>query len=170
MNAYWDTCYLIVFSGIRTGLHLPPLSGEEALSKVAPLLPSASIRIGHAHYDATTHVEAWPKDQSDPGISDFIATAFRNGFGEGYRKVAGIFSCPDALEKKHLEEAFLSIRPLDCSLGVDTAGGVYLLGMNNMEERLIYDQPWGQATLSKSIIREIGSLKKIMYKLPVLGK
>ncbi|MBK9317804.1 MAG: DUF2064 domain-containing protein [Bacteroidetes bacterium] len=170
MNSYWETCYLIVFSGLRTGVHLPPLSGEEGREKILSIIPSPSIQIVNAHNDVSTNVDAWPKEVTPPGECEFIASAYRRGFEDGYRKVAGIFSFPPALEKKHLEEAFKSIRPLDCCVGADTAGGIYFWGMNRYDEGLIRQQPWGQSSLSKSIIREIGNQKKIMYKLPVLGR
>lgn len=170
MNSYWETCYLIVFSGLRTGVHLPPLSGEEGRENILSIIPSPSIRIVHAHIVVSTNVDVWPKTESSTGEIELIASAYRRGFEEGYRKVAGIFSFPPALEKKHLEEAFKSIRPLDCCVGADTAGGIYFLGMNRYEEGLTRQQPWGQSSLSKSIIREIGNQKKIMYKLPVLGR
>ncbi|MBK7887379.1 MAG: hypothetical protein IPJ86_08755 [Bacteroidetes bacterium] len=128
MNSYWETCYLIVFSGLRTGVHLPPLSGEEGREKILSIIPSSSIQIVNAHNDVSTNVDAWPKEVTPPGECEFIASAYRRGFEDGYRKVAGIFSFPPALEKKHLEEAFKSIRPLDCCVGADTAGGIYFLG------------------------------------------
>jgi glycosyltransferase A (GT-A) superfamily protein (DUF2064 family) len=62
----------------------------------------------------------------------------------------------------------LSIRPLDFCVGPDTEGGIYLLGMNVYEEKLIQGKPWLGTTISKSIIREIGNQKKITYKLPTL--
>jgi hypothetical protein len=156
--------------GISYGNASSPLSGEEGKKNILSLLPSPSIRIVNVHNEGSTNVDVWPKNESSPGEIELIASAYRRGFEEGYRKVAGIFSFPDALEKKHLEEAFMSIRPLDCCVGADTAGGIYFLGMNRNEEGLISHQPWGQSTLSKSIIREIGNQKKIMYKLPVLGR
>ncbi len=168
MTDYWTSCCLITFTGIGTGLHAPAKTPEAAANAVTPYLPSAMIQIIEAPFTEQNSDLEWPR-RVGAAAENFILTSYLSAFGEGYRKVVGLFSLPPQLTKNHLEEAWLSIRPLDVCLGSDTAGGIYLLGMNRPEESLIKDKPWGEVTLSKAIIREAGNLKKILYKLPVLG-
>jgi hypothetical protein len=171
MNDYWNSCCLLCFTGIRTGsispLRTPEEMKQQLIEKGHP--PVAEIR--YYPFPDITNVDAWPKLESDQmsGEKKFIEEAFQIAFDDGYRKVVGLFCLPPAITTKQLEEAFLSIRPLDVCLGADTGGGLYLLGMNAFEPTLIQPQPFGQSTLAKSITREIGTMKKIMYKLPVLG-
>lgn len=171
MNEYWNACCLLCFTGIRTGVIAPLNSFEEIRQQLLKTGHPQVAEVRYYPYPEPTNVDAWPKSENDTmaGEKKFIEDAFQSAFDDGYRKVVGIFSLPSSLTSKHLEEAFLSIRPLDVCLGADTGGGLYLLGMNAFEPGLITPQPFGQPTLAKSVTREIGTMKKIMYKLPVLG-
>ncbi|MBL7922774.1 MAG: DUF2064 domain-containing protein [Bacteroidia bacterium] len=171
MNEYWNRCCLIVFTGVRAGISPCLRTDDKILQKLGTLLPSDSIRLHMAHYSNDTNVEEWPKINADAGQANgiFMEEQFRKAFAQGYRKVTGLFSCPEELGRKHLEEAFLSLRPLDFCLGPDPAGGIYLLGMSTMEASVLNPQPWGQEQLARSITRQIGGMKKIMYKLAVAG-
>lgn len=168
MKNYWDNCCLIVFTGIRTGINSSPDTYPSIRQRVEELLPDARIHVEIAPHFAHANAQEWPKKMVDTVMEKFILSVYRSAFELGYRKIAGIFSFPETLKKKHLEEAFLSIRPFDFCLGPDHQGGLYFLGMSLLEERVITGQPWGEASISKSITREIGSMKKIMYKLPLV--
>lgn len=171
MNDYWNSCCLLCFTGIRTGSIVPFLSPDEMKQQLMTTGHPPIAEIRYYPFPTPTNVDAWPKSENESMQQEkiFIESAFQCAFEDGYRKIVGLFCFPGALTSKHLEEAFLSIRPLDVCLGADTSGGLYLLGMNAFDPELIQPQPFGQPTLAKSVTREIGSMKKIMYKLPVLG-
>lgn len=167
MNDYWKQCCLLAFSGTRTGAGA--VLQEEASQRVMGLLPDPQIRLQFIPNPSGTNGDEWPKEAiTSEQTRLFIRNAFAGAFAEGYRKVCGLFSIPQGFEKKHFEEAFLSIRPLDFCLGADSAGGIYLLGMSRPETELLDKISWEQEGNARATTREIGQIKKIMYKLPVL--
>jgi hypothetical protein len=167
MNDYWKQCCLLAFGDTRTGAGA--VLQEEAMQRLMELLPDQQIRLKFIPRPDGTNGDEWPKAAiTSDQTRLFIRNAFATAFTEGYRKVCGLFSIPQGFEKKHFEEAFLSIRPLDFCLGADSAGGIYLLGMSRPETELLDKICWEQDGNARATTREIGQLKKIMYKLPVL--
>lgn len=168
MKEYWDKCCLIVFAGVRAGSSAALQKETIDTQHISSLLPDPAIKTIYSEINLDTNVDGWPKFETPSGIDQQLLSVFEEAFAGGYRKVAALFSLPDKLEKKHLEETFLSLKILDFSLGPDNDGGIWLLGMNLPDFSVISAQPWGQNTLNKSITREIGAAKKVMYKLPRL--
>ncbi len=170
MNDYFKTCALLFFTGIKTGIHPALERNDSTLHTIHELLHHHQFNVEILKGDGLHTVNDWPNSQiNSPDLENYLCAGYSKKFNEGFRKVIGVFSLPTTFSQKHLEEAMLSIRPLDFCVGPDTSGGIYLLGMNIYEEKLILQQPWLSTTISKSIIREIGNQKKITYKLPTLG-
>jgi len=170
MNEYFKCCSLLFFTGIKTGEHSSIYEDGFTIEKINLLSKEFPADLEIVKSESFTNVNEWPKSEThSTSIEEYLSFHYSKKFSEGLRKVIGIFSLPEILEAKHLEEAMLSIRPLDFCIGPDKHGGIYLLGMNIYEEKLILNQPWLGTTISKSIIREIGNQKKITYKLPVMG-
>lgn len=170
MNDYFKTCAFLFFTGIKTGIHPALEINESTHHFIQELLQLHELNIEILKSDGSTINNEWPNQpENSIGIENYLCAGYQKKFNEGFRKVIGVFSLPTTLTQKHLEEAMLSIRPLDFCVGPDTQGGIYLLGMNIYEEKLILHQPWLGTNISKSIIREIGNQKKITYKLPTLG-
>ncbi|MFN8154524.1 MAG: hypothetical protein U0Y08_09560 [Bacteroidia bacterium] len=168
MKEYWEKCCLIVFTGVRAGSNAVLKKETIDIQHITSLLPDPAIRIVFFDITIDPNVEAWPKNETPSGIDQQLLSVFEEAFAGGYRKVAALFSLPEKLEKKHLEETFLSLKILDFTLGPDNDEGIWLLGMNLPDFSVIAAQPWGQNTLNKAITREIGAAKKVMYKLPRL--
>lgn len=171
MKQYFSQCIVLFFPKIRCG-KLPAISDLPSDRVIIEkLMENLPVQFEIINNTTTYNSDNWPvaSDSSTVNPDSFIATSFAAKFDNGFRKVVGIFSIPEAFHSKLIEEALLSIRPLDYCLGPEKSGGIYLLGMNMFDESLIIGKPWNDTMLSKSIIREIGRQKKILYKLPVLG-
>ena len=170
MNEYFKTCAILFFTGIKTGIHPSLVFNESTQLSIQELISLHNLNFEILQADGIQETNDWPNSNiHSTAIENYLCAAYSKKFNEGFRKVIGVFSLPTLLTPKLIEEAMLSIRPLDFCVGPDTHGGIYLLGMNTYEEKLILHQPWLGTTLSKSIIREIGNQKKITYKLPTLG-
>lgn len=168
LREYWEKCCLIVFAGVRAGSNAALKKETIDSQHISSLLPDPAIKTIFFEINLDTNVEGWPKNETITGIDEKLQMVYEEAFDGGARKVAALFSLPEKLEKKHLEEAFLSLKILDFSLGPDHDGGIWLLGMNLPDFSVISAQPWGQNTLNKAITKEIGAAKKVMYKLPRL--
>lgn len=170
MNDYFKTCAILFFTGIKTGIHPALVNNDSVSNFIQKINPHQELNIEVLMADELTIINEWPHQPTNSkAIENYLCAGYQKKFNEGFRKVIGVFSVPADLSQKHLEESMLSIRPLDFCVGQDTQGGIYLLGMNIYEEKLILHQPWLGTNISKSIIREIGNQKKITYKLPTLG-
>ena len=170
MNEYFKSCAILFFTGIKTGIHPTLVFNESTQTAIQELISQHNLNFEILQADGIQEANDWPNSQiRSTAIEKYLCAAYSKKFNEGFRKVIGVFSLPSLLSSKIIEEAMLSIRPLDFCVGPDPHGGIYLLGMNTYEEKLILQQPWLGTTLSKSIIREIGNQKKITYKLPTLG-
>lgn len=94
--------------------------------------------------------------------------AFKTAFEEGFRKVILLISAPDLLEKKILEEAFLSLRILEVCMGPGKDGNLYLCGFSQFRPEILdllaSDDPAGWKLFQKSA----GSVKAAMYKTKLL--
>ena len=94
--------------------------------------------------------------------------AFELAFSMGFRKVILIGNDMPGIEVKHLEEAFNSLKIIEFCIGPKKFGGFYLLGMNYFETSIFYQMQIDSPTVIKNFIRDIGKIKKALYKLPVL--
>lgn len=169
MNDYFRQCHLLVISGWKSGLNDTIVDDENTRQRIAAITDTLGISISfHAAPEELTRLN-WPVEGiSVHGPFDFPATSYHEAFQLGYRKVVGLFALPDGLSEAHIEEAFLSIRPLDFCIGPDNGGGLYLLGMNMFDDTVFLNRDWGSQGFYKQITRCIGIQKKVLYKLPVL--
>lgn len=169
MNDYFKCCSVLFFTGIKTGVNPALKENAELMSWIENVKTSTSMDVELIRPEEYKEENIWPVvDGDSTPFEKYITAAYSKKFNVGFRKVIGLYSLPEKFSIRLLEEAALSIRPLDFCIGPDQDGGIYLLGMNIYEEKLICPQPWLSPTISKSIIREIGRQKKITYKLPVL--
>lgn len=116
-----------------------------------------------AAFLAHTHVEAFPSNSAAD-----INAGFESAFNAGYRKVVALLSCPGTLDENHLQEAFLSLRIMDCCLGPESGRGIYLFGMNALKPGLLESFDWQAANSARMLTRKIGERKEVMYRLPEL--
>jgi hypothetical protein len=151
LKEYLSSCHLFIFQGLvqHDGSFGFPTPEPGRL----PDFPEGLI---------TSEISLEPERQAEQ-----IEDAFRKAFDAGKRKVGGLFSIPNGLETKHLEEAFLSLRILDVCIGPDQQGGIYFLGMNAFATEH-FPNEWQEARVAKLHIRRLGDHKKILYRLPAL--
>jgi uncharacterized protein len=182
MNEYYKKCCLIIFSPDQFHGQELQLSTPEERLRIDGQLVNHTIQITsdfpvtkHLYYNEKISTgDNWNpllyKKQllkgDHPGIQ--MQNAFQAAYNEGFRKVIIIGSNAMGLEKRHLEEAFLSLKIIEFCIGPATNGGYYLLGMNQFEPILFQNKEWDSANLCKSSIRDIGNLKAALYKLPTL--
>lgn len=131
--------------------------------------------IKHLYYNSSIELnDTWENNDYSKflknGIDDGekMEHAFENAFSDGFRKVILIKGTCTGLKSEHLNEALLSLKFIEFSIGPDKKGGYYLIGMNQFEPIIFQNKDWNSESLLKSTIREIGNLKSALYKLPVL--
>lgn len=116
LREYWEKCCLIVFAGVRAGSNAALKKETIDSQHISSLLPDPAIKTIFFEINLDTNVEGWPKNETITGIDEKLQMVYEEAFDGGARKVAALFSLPEKLEKKHLEEAFLSLKILDFSL------------------------------------------------------
>ncbi len=94
--------------------------------------------------------------------------AFDHAFSKGYRKVVLIENNTLQLTSHHLETAFNTLKLIEFCIGTKSFGGYYLAGMNYFEPSLFSSSHIESPTFVKDYIKQIGNVKKALYKLPVL--
>lgn len=99
---------------------------------------------------------------------EFLISSFREAFDDMFRKVILLTAAPEGLQAKLLEEAFLSLRILDFTLGPTREGGIYLLGMNRYSPEFLSAGQAPESFRYKTFQRRAGELKAALYKSAVL--
>lgn len=167
MNEYFSQCHLLFFRSTRTGKN-PPLQGSVSEEwKIAELMKDIPASVSIIENTDADNGDL-PDESSSSATAQLISSSFEAAFGAGHRKVAAIFSLPGGLTPALIQEALLSLRPLDFCLGPDSDGGIWLLGMSRYDPNVITAMPWHGKNLAKTITRNIGQVKKILYRLPCL--
>lgn len=167
MNEYFKQCHIVFFRNLKTGDHDPISGGTEVDTTITAL--TSGLPAGQSIVNIVPEIKTWPGEVASPDeTAQLICPAFERAFSNGFRKVIGVFALPGGLTPALIQEALLSLRPLDFCLGPDGGGGIWLLGMNRYDPSVIHDMPWQGRDLTKKIIRRIGDQKKILYRLPCL--
>lgn len=105
--------------------------------------------------------------------SEKIAYAFQQAFNQGFRKVILLKGDCPGITVSILEEAFLALKIIEFSIGLNDRGGYYQLGMNQFEPAILQQADWSIPDIGKKVIRSIGDLKMALYKtkmLPIIDK
>lgn len=169
MNDYFRQGHLLVFTGFHTSGDRLLKEDIPSLEKIGVLMDEIGANCSMIHIKNSNPNPVWPDESGmNTTLSRTISDEFAVVFESGARKVAGLFFCPALLGKQQLEEAFLSLRLMDCCIGPRPDGGIYLLGMNRFYPHILENRNWGDPRLCKNLIRDIGSQKQILYKLPGL--
>ncbi|MFM7016107.1 MAG: hypothetical protein ACKOX3_07255 [Bacteroidota bacterium] len=127
--------------------------------------------IAHSNY----HTVIWKKKSSsenelslpDGQMPEVLNTIFEDGFSKGFRKVV-IFKPATAPTPTLLDEAFFSLKLIECCIGLQENGDFYLLGMNDFRPEILKFIPPEDGLVGKKIIRRIGDQKLALYKTPTL--
>ena len=96
--------------------------------------------------------EGWGNDtffrvQRGKNQGEIYKNAFRDVFELGFQKVVLLgVDCP-ALERRHVQTAFLQLDKYDTCVGMSKDGGYYLIGMKKYTPSLFQNISWGQMTV-----------------------
>lgn len=99
------------------------------------------------------------KLQKGKELGERMENAFREGFAEGYKKVAIIGSDLFDLQQEDLEEAFLKIEENDIVLGPAQDGGYYLIGMKSLTSEVFRNKDWGTNTILQDTLKDLSTKK-----------
>ncbi len=188
MIEYRKKCCLLIFEEESDRNTYHEISEKEGADKSKELyynnLKNTAMALKELPFAATVWVNG---KESIPGLwknkpievmrgstqTEKIAFAFYKAFGDGYRKVILLKGdCPE-VSPALLEEAFLALKIIEFSIGLNDRGGFYQLGMNQFNPTIMHHSDWTSADIGKKIIRSIGELKMALYKtkmLPVIDK
>jgi len=100
-------------------------------------------------------------------MPEVLNTVFEDGFSRGFRKVV-ILKPVLTPTPSLLDEAFFSLKLIECCIGLNDTGDFYLLGMNDFRPEILSFIPPEDGAVSKKIIRRIGDQKLALYKTPTL--
>jgi hypothetical protein len=137
---------------------------------------SESEAILHALADSPYHTVIWKRNSTvnpdekllpEGPMPEVLNTVFEDGFLKGFRKVVilkPVITPTPAL----LDEAFFSLKLIECCIGLNDTGDFYLLGMNDFRPEILAFIPPEDSLIGKKIIRRIGDQKLALYKTPTL--
>jgi glycosyltransferase A (GT-A) superfamily protein (DUF2064 family) len=100
-------------------------------------------------------------------MPEVLNTVFEDCFSKGFRKVV-ILKPTTEINPALLDEAFLSLKLIECCIGLKDNGDFYLLGMNDFRPEILSFIPPDDGAVSKKIIRRIGDQKLALYKTATL--
>jgi glycosyltransferase A (GT-A) superfamily protein (DUF2064 family) len=100
-------------------------------------------------------------------MPEVLNTVFEDCFSKGFRKVV-ILKPTSEINPALLDEAFLSLKMIECCIGLKDDGDFYLIGMNDFRPEILSFIPPEDGAVSKKIIRRIGDQKLALYKTPTL--
>ena len=93
-------------------------------------------------HDVWTAIADLKKVQVTGDLGTRMAAAFQWGFDAGYGPIVLIGSDLWELTANDIKTAFKQLISNDVVLGPATDGGYYLLGMQQMEEKVFQNMPW----------------------------
>jgi hypothetical protein len=97
------------------------------------------------------------KEQSGKDLGERMATAFKDGFKAGHKKIIIIGSDMYDLNENDLLEAFTSLDHHDYVIGPAIDGGYYLLGMKIFNPALFSNKIWGTDTVLETTLEDLKS-------------
>ncbi len=188
MIEYRKKCCLLIFEEESDRNTYLELASREGASKAEELYYNNLRSTAQALQELPFAATVWLREKSTSDSiwgnakqevmqgqtpSERIAFAFKKAFDEGYRKVILLKGDCPGISIAILEEAFLALKIIEFSIGLNDRGGYYQLGMNQFEPAILNQDDWDAPDLGKKIIRSIGDLKMALYKtkmLPVIDK
>lgn len=101
-------------------------------------------------------------------LGEQMEHAFQHAFYCGFKKIILIHANSAGIITKYFEEALMSLKFIEFSIGPKKNGSYYLIGMNQFEPVVFRNKDWNSDSLYKSTLKDIGNLKYAIYKLPTL--
>ncbi len=107
--------------------------------------------------------------QADGDLGNKMQYAFSTAFELGYESVTIIGSDCAQLTPKIINTAFQDLVEKDFVIGPALDGGYYLLGMNQLHEKVFSDKNWSTETVFSDTINDIESMNKSYSELQTLS-
>nr|WP_313790924.1 TIGR04282 family arsenosugar biosynthesis glycosyltransferase [Allomuricauda hymeniacidonis] len=95
------------------------------------------------------------KLQEGPDLGSRMLNAFNEGFALGFEKIIIIGSDMYDLSQSDLENVFAQLDQHDYVVGPAEDGGYYLLGMNQLNEKVFQNKAWGQETVLSDTLDDL---------------
>lgn len=95
------------------------------------------------------------KLQKGEDLGERMATAFTEGFRDGYEKIIIIGSDMYDLSQTDVEAAFQRLEEHDFVVGPAEDGGYYLLGMHFLKKELFQDKLWGTPSVLPATLEDL---------------
>ncbi len=131
--------------------------------------------IKHLYYNESIEQnDIWENDsyskfiKEGNDLGEKMEQAFQHSFNCGFRKIILIQADSVGIISRYLEEAFMSLKFIEFSIGPKKNGSYYLIGMNQFEPVVFRNKDWNSDSLYKSTVKDIGNKKYAIYKLPTL--
>ncbi|OIQ27341.1 MAG: glycosyltransferase [Bacteroidetes bacterium MedPE-SWsnd-G2] len=96
--------------------------------------------------------------QTGIDLGSRMATAFEQGFKDGYQNIIIVGSDLFDLKTNHISEAFQKLSKSDIVIGPALDGGYYLLGMKTLHKSVFLNKNWGTSTVYKDTLKDIEHL------------
>ena len=184
MIEYRKKCCLLIFEEESDRNTYLELASRESVSKAEELYYNNLKRTAQALQELPFASAVWVREKGTTSAiwgnakqevmqgdsqSEKIAFAFNKAFEQGFRKVILLKADCPAISTAILEEAFLALKIIEFSIGLNDRGGYYQLGMNQFEPEILRHADWTAPDIGKKIIRSIGDLKMALYKTKMLS-
>ncbi|MCW7503238.1 TIGR04282 family arsenosugar biosynthesis glycosyltransferase [Leptospira sp. 1 VSF14] len=109
------------------------------------------------------------KVQSQGDLGKKMQDAFREEFGESFKKILIIGTDCPYLTEAIFQDAFLALENSDIVIGPAKDGGYYLLGMNELYPSLFEEIPWSTELVFALTIKKSKELNLSVSILPELN-
>ena len=111
----------------------------------------------------------WRVQPPAESLGERMSQAFAEAFGAGAGRVVIIGTDCPGLTADLLRQAFDLLITHDLVIGPASDGGYYLLGMNNLHDRLFADKEWSTATVLADTLADAARLGLRVAQLPTLA-
>jgi uncharacterized protein len=146
-----------------------------AVTEARAVDPTSRLRIHFTPADSEDEVRAWLGGEADylpqhpGGLGERLATAFREAFDAGFRRVVVVGSDLPGFSAAHLRDAFDTLDRADAVIGPAADGGYWLLGLDRPVDGVFDGIPWSTAEVFERTVDRLRSAGIEPAVLPVLA-
>lgn len=161
--------------GDSAGLRVYRRLAGHAVAEARALAPAARLRIHYTPAGSGDEVAAWLGGDADylpqhpGGLGERLATAFREAFDAGFRRVVVVGSDLPGFSAEHLNQAFNALDSADAVIGPAADGGYWLLGLRRPIDSVFDGIPWSTAEVFERTVHKLRSAGIEPVVLPVLA-
>lgn len=125
---------------------------DQVLRETAPPAGAYGRLVRFAPADSQIEIERWlPAEERAPqaegDLGQRMAHALASAFAEGASRAVLIGTDAPALNRGHVEQAFLALRDHDLAIGPAHDGGYYLIGLKSAQPELFQGIAWSSPSV-----------------------